>query len=43
MLKGANMPKDNVERAIKKLLVQMQKPMKKSHMKDMDKEVCFFH
>ena len=37
--KGANMPKDNVERAIKKLLVQMQKPMKKSHMKGMDKEV----
>lgn len=41
--KGANMPKDNVERAIKKLLVQMQKPMKKSHMKDMDKGVLLFH
>lgn len=40
--KGANMPKDNVERAIKKLLVQMQKPMKKSHMKDMDKGVLLF-
>jgi transcriptional/translational regulatory protein YebC/TACO1 len=25
--KGANMPKDNVERAIKKLLVQMQNTM----------------
>jgi transcriptional/translational regulatory protein YebC/TACO1 len=40
--KGANMPKDNVERAIKKLLVQMQNIMMRLLMKVTDKVVLLF-
>jgi transcriptional/translational regulatory protein YebC/TACO1 len=40
--KGANMPKDNVERAIKKQVEQMQKTMKKFLMKDMVLVVLLF-
>jgi hypothetical protein len=36
------MPKDNVERAIKKQVVQMQKTMKKLLMKVTDKVVLLF-